>query len=158
MSNKPEPMSALPAFGWIIDSRIEPWIDIWLVSLLSQRIRKKCPYGMQETHRISFKYKWRLWSFLIPEKRLQVRNKADGQTYEIGRSQVCLSSDELKNKFEEVKLSHLAKRREAIDRTSCALDCCVKEIQKLNEGMKEVAKELENLGSLEFPARELHAR
>jgi hypothetical protein len=149
-------LTPLPAFGWIIDATIDPWIDIWLITLISQRIRQKRPCGMREAHRISFKYKERLWSFLIPEKNL--REKDDGKTYEIGRHQVCLSSDELRDKFEEVRLSHLAKRQEAIDRTLLTLDYYAKEIQNLNVGIKNVAGELKSLGSLEFPAQKLYVK
>jgi hypothetical protein len=154
MSDKTE-LPALPTFGWIIDAGIEPWIDVWAVVVLSQRIREKRPRSMREAHRIQYRYQERLWSFLIPEGHL--KDKADGRSYEIGRSQVCLSSNELRNKFEEIRLSHLAKMRTAADRLSYELDYYSKETQKVSEGIRRVAKELESLGSLPFPTRELHA-
>jgi hypothetical protein len=103
MSDKTE-LPALPTFGWIIDAGIEPWIDVWAVVVLSQRIREKRPRSMREAHRIQYRYQERLWSFLIPEEHL--KDKADGRSYEIGRSQVCLSSNELRNKFEEIYRVH----------------------------------------------------
>jgi hypothetical protein len=148
-------MPTLPTFGWIIDAGIEPWIDVWAVVVLSQRIREKRPRAMREAHRIQYRYKERLWSFLIPEEHL--RDKVDERLYEIGRSQVCLSSNELRHKFEEIRLSHLAKMRTAADRLSYGLDYYAKETQKLSEGVRKVAKDLESLGSLTFPTRELHA-
>jgi hypothetical protein len=155
MSNKPELMPALPTFGWIIDAGIEPWIDVWAIHVLSQRIREKRPRMMREAHRIQYRYKERLWSFLIPEEHL--RDKADGKTYDTGLSQVCLSSNELRNKFEEIRLSHLAKMRTAADRLSYELAFHANELQKIGETVRRVAKELESLGSLAFPIRELHA-
>jgi hypothetical protein len=155
MPDKPELIPMLPTLGWVIDDGIEPWIDIWLVTVLSQRIREKRPRGMRDAHRIAYKYKERLWSFLVPETHLL--DKVDGKIYEIGRYQICLSSNELRHKFEEVRLSHLAKMRKSVDRLSYDLDFFAKEIQKSNEGVRRVAKDLENLGSLEFPTQELHA-
>ena len=155
MSDKSELMPMLPTFGWIIDASIEPWIDVWAVTVLSQRIRVNRPRTMRDAHRIAHRYKERLWSFLIPEAHL--RDKADGKTYETGRSQICLSSNELRHRFEEVRLSHLAKIRTAADRLSYELDHFAKETQKVSEAVRRVGKELENLGSLEFPTRELHA-
>ena len=155
MSDKLEFIPMLPTFGWIIDAGIEPWIDVWAVTVLSQRIREKRPRGMRDAHRIAYRYKERLWSFLIPEAHL--RDKADGKTYEIGLSQICLSSNELRHRFEEVRLSHLAKRRNAADQLSYNLEYHAKKTQKLGEEVRIVAKELESLGSLEFPTRELYA-
>jgi len=162
MSNiiKEQELSPLPAIGWKFSANTAPWIVVWSVTIVSQRIRKPLPRGMREAHRIRYRYKEQLWSMFIPEDVLQERIAQHyydtDKEWECGRSEVCFSLEEARDKFEKIRVSHLSALKASIDRCHHIIDFYSKEISKLNGSMQYTADEMEKLGTLIFPEKELN--